>query len=137
MQNLSFSLICVRRRQCFFNNERYLRFFKLYTQANCELECLTNHTLKECSCVKFSMPSKCFSLSIDYKLKRTLILCVTWLFQLKYTCLPSRYHIYYMKFVLNWKTVHLINLCRKQGYTGMRSSQLRMCEQGRRYTFDE
>lgn len=44
------------RRQCFFNNERYLRYFKLYTQANCELECLANHTLRECGCVKFSMP---------------------------------------------------------------------------------
>lgn len=33
------------RRQCYFNNERYLKFFKVYTQANCELECLANFTL--------------------------------------------------------------------------------------------
>lgn len=43
------------RRQCFFNHERYLQFFRVYTQDNCELECLTNYTLKSCGCVKFSM----------------------------------------------------------------------------------
>lgn len=45
------------RRQCFFNSERSLQYFKVYTQRNCELECLTNFTLGYCGCVKFSMPS--------------------------------------------------------------------------------
>ncbi|GAB0099479.1 pickpocket protein 28 [Sergentomyia squamirostris] len=44
------------RRQCFFNHERYLRYFKIYTQQNCELECLSNFTRSKCGCVKFSMP---------------------------------------------------------------------------------
>ncbi|XP_055527902.1 pickpocket protein 28-like [Wyeomyia smithii] len=44
------------RRQCFFNHERYLQFFRVYTQDNCELECLTNYTLQYCGCVRFSMP---------------------------------------------------------------------------------
>lgn len=44
------------RRQCYFNDERDLRFFKVYTQSNCELECLANFTLQQCDCVKFSMP---------------------------------------------------------------------------------
>lgn len=44
------------RRQCFLNGERYLKFFKIYTQNNCELECLTNFTYNKCGCVKFSMP---------------------------------------------------------------------------------
>lgn len=44
------------RRQCYFNNERSLQFFKVYTQSNCELECLANFTLARCNCVKFSMP---------------------------------------------------------------------------------
>lgn len=49
------------QRQCYFEKERYLKFFKVYTQRNCELECLTDHTLRNCGCVKFSMPSmKCF-----------------------------------------------------------------------------
>uniref|UniRef100_A0A182J6D0 Uncharacterized protein n=1 Tax=Anopheles atroparvus TaxID=41427 RepID=A0A182J6D0_ANOAO len=44
------------RRQCFFNEERHLKYFKVYTQQNCELECSTNYTLQRCGCVKFSMP---------------------------------------------------------------------------------
>lgn len=35
------------RRQCYFNDERNLQFFKVYTQSNCELECLANFTLRE------------------------------------------------------------------------------------------
>jgi amiloride-sensitive sodium channel len=45
------------RRQCYFNHEKQLKYFKLYTQSNCELECLANFTRQECGCVKFSMPS--------------------------------------------------------------------------------
>lgn len=61
------------KRQCFFENEGNLKFFKVYTQNNCEMECLANFTLSmnlyfklilfqfsissdECGCVKFSMP---------------------------------------------------------------------------------
>ena len=32
--------------------------FQNYSQSNCEMECYTNFTKKECGCVKFSMPSK-------------------------------------------------------------------------------
>ncbi|KAL9702254.1 hypothetical protein quinque_005772 [Culex quinquefasciatus] len=44
------------RRQCYFSHERTLKFFRVYNQNNCELECLTNYTLANCGCVKFSMP---------------------------------------------------------------------------------
>ncbi|XP_039453726.1 pickpocket protein 28-like [Culex pipiens pallens] len=44
------------RRQCYFSHERTLKFFRVYNQNNCELECLTNYTLAKCGCVKFSMP---------------------------------------------------------------------------------
>lgn len=44
------------KRKCFMNDERYLEFFKVYSEKNCEIECLTNYTLRECGCVKFSMP---------------------------------------------------------------------------------
>lgn len=44
------------RRQCYFNEERRLKYFQVYTQNNCELECLSNYTLTKCGCVKFSMP---------------------------------------------------------------------------------
>lgn len=45
------------QRQCYFASERKLRFFKAYTQRNCELECLSNFMLMQCGCVKFSLPS--------------------------------------------------------------------------------
>lgn len=45
-------------RKCFFSTERRLRFFRMYTQYNCEAECLANFTQMQCGCVKFSMPSK-------------------------------------------------------------------------------
>ncbi|KFB52419.1 AGAP010967-PA-like protein [Anopheles sinensis] len=44
------------KRQCFFENERHLQFFKIYNQNNCEIECLANITLTLCGCVLFSMP---------------------------------------------------------------------------------
>lgn len=43
-------------RQCYFNDERKLKFFKIYTKSSCELECLADQTLASCGCVKFSMP---------------------------------------------------------------------------------
>lgn len=43
-------------RKCYFEGERKLKFFKTYTKALCEWECLTNATLDNCGCVKFSMP---------------------------------------------------------------------------------
>ena len=45
-----------KKRQCYFNGEKNLKFFKVYTQSNCELECLTEFTLNQCGCVKFSQP---------------------------------------------------------------------------------
>lgn len=45
------------QRQCYFDSERQLEFFRTYTQNNCEVECLVNFTLSECGCVKLSMPS--------------------------------------------------------------------------------
>ncbi|XP_063378688.1 pickpocket protein 28-like [Cydia fagiglandana] len=43
-------------RQCYFPTERTLHFFKMYTQNNCRLECLANHTLTSCGCVEYYMP---------------------------------------------------------------------------------
>jgi acid-sensing ion channel, other len=46
----------IEKRQCYFNDERYLRFFRYYTQNNCEVECVANLTVKECGCQRFHMP---------------------------------------------------------------------------------
>lgn len=43
-------------RQCYFNKERSLKFFKFYTEENCENECSTNFTRLACRCAKLSMP---------------------------------------------------------------------------------
>lgn len=51
--NTFFSFIS---RQCYFDWENRLQFFKVYTQRNCELECLTAKTLRTCRCVTFAMP---------------------------------------------------------------------------------
>ncbi|XP_053668363.1 pickpocket protein 28-like [Anopheles marshallii] len=45
-----------QKRLCYFTHERYLRFFRVYTKRNCELECLANFTLHMCGCIQFSMP---------------------------------------------------------------------------------
>uniref|UniRef100_A0A182MXN6 Pickpocket n=1 Tax=Anopheles dirus TaxID=7168 RepID=A0A182MXN6_9DIPT len=44
------------KRLCYYTHERYLRYFRIYTKRNCELECLANFTLHMCGCVQFSMP---------------------------------------------------------------------------------
>lgn len=45
-----------RRRECYYSDEKSLKFFKVYTKAQCNFECLSNQMLKKCGCVKFSMP---------------------------------------------------------------------------------
>lgn len=47
-----------KRRQCVYENERKLRYFKTYTQNHCDMECTANFTYWRCGCVKFSLPSK-------------------------------------------------------------------------------
>jgi amiloride-sensitive sodium channel len=46
----------VAKRNCYFPSERKLKYFRTYSQQNCQLECLTNITLDSCGCVKFFMP---------------------------------------------------------------------------------
>ncbi|CAH1154735.1 unnamed protein product [Phaedon cochleariae] len=43
-------------RKCYFTDERFLKYFEIYTPENCQLECLTNHTLEMCNCVNYFMP---------------------------------------------------------------------------------
>ncbi|CAO1362063.1 unnamed protein product [Diamesa serratosioi] len=52
----SLKIYSPKKRQCYFDGEMPLEFFKMYTQSNCELECLTKFTQSTCGCVKFSMP---------------------------------------------------------------------------------
>lgn len=43
-------------RYCYFENERHLRFFNLYTKRNCEIDCYANFTHKTCNCTPFDVP---------------------------------------------------------------------------------
>lgn len=45
-----------QKRGCYLDNEFNLKFFKYYTQKNCEIECLTNYSINECGCVSQMMP---------------------------------------------------------------------------------
>lgn len=51
-------LICVHvcRRSCYYDAERYLKLFKVYSEKNCVFECMTNYTLRECGCNSFHFP---------------------------------------------------------------------------------
>ncbi|RZF48039.1 hypothetical protein LSTR_LSTR002105 [Laodelphax striatellus] len=39
-------------RGCYYNHERKLRYFKYYTQNNCNTECEINATLEKCNCLQ-------------------------------------------------------------------------------------
>ncbi|KAJ8733085.1 hypothetical protein PYW08_001383 [Mythimna loreyi] len=43
-------------RQCYFPDERYLKYFSIYTASNCRIECLSNVTDQYCKCTAFHMP---------------------------------------------------------------------------------
>jgi acid-sensing ion channel, other len=43
-------------RECYQSHEKKLKFFRTYTKQNCEIESMADFALKNCSCVRFSMP---------------------------------------------------------------------------------
>lgn len=45
-------------RGCYFQNEKYLRFFRIYTLENCDLECRANRTRHACGCAALGHPSE-------------------------------------------------------------------------------
>ncbi|XP_063909907.1 pickpocket protein 28-like [Zophobas morio] len=45
-----------QRKKCYFPEDRYLYFYKIYTVENCKRECLANYTLSKCGCVPYYLP---------------------------------------------------------------------------------
>ncbi|KAJ0178602.1 hypothetical protein K1T71_005377 [Dendrolimus kikuchii] len=45
-----------KERKCYFEGEKNLTYFNMYTAKNCMLECLSNYTFQKCGCVGFYMP---------------------------------------------------------------------------------
>ena len=43
-------------RKCFFQSERHLKYFKIYTQNNCRLECEWNETITKNGCSPIGVP---------------------------------------------------------------------------------
>ncbi|XP_052890519.1 pickpocket protein 28-like [Anopheles moucheti] len=70
------------KRQCFFADERKLRFFRVYNEQNCEFECLTNYTLATCGCVTFAMPRENTTRVCGIHEKRCYKMAVTRLMEL-------------------------------------------------------
>ncbi|XP_065217344.1 pickpocket protein 28-like [Planococcus citri] len=56
LASLQLTKINQDKRQCFFSDEKVLRFYRTYTQRNCILECESNFTLYFCQCVMYYMP---------------------------------------------------------------------------------
>lgn len=44
-----------RKRNCFFDGERELEYFKTYSKANCEMECLAEFTMQKCNCTTLNL----------------------------------------------------------------------------------
>lgn len=42
-------------RSCYLEGERKLRFFKVYTKRNCEIECYSDFCRKKCNCAPFDV----------------------------------------------------------------------------------
>ncbi|KAG5667492.1 hypothetical protein PVAND_015472 [Polypedilum vanderplanki] len=45
--------IPINVRKCVFQGEKKLKYFKIYTQKNCEIECLSRLAYYDCGCVPF------------------------------------------------------------------------------------
>lgn len=46
------------KRNCYLDQEKNLKYFKIYTKANCEHECLSAAMLQTCGCIPFYMISE-------------------------------------------------------------------------------
>jgi acid-sensing ion channel, other len=51
----------VSERNCYFSDERRLKYFEKYTQPNCETECEIDNVLKHCLCFPIFIEGKIFS----------------------------------------------------------------------------
>lgn len=90
-----------KNRGCYFEGEKPLKFFKSYTKALCEYECLANKTLRKCGCVKFSYPRNastsicelsqmpCY-LGVEKKFARAVSTC-----KCLHSCSRIDYHVKY------------------------------------------
>ncbi|KAL7015667.1 hypothetical protein ACKWTF_016585 [Chironomus riparius] len=71
-------------RDCYFEHERPLKYFKKYTKKNCEIECQTNVTKEICGCVDIEHPFENHN-ELCLNISRMLESCVGTLYKYLYT----------------------------------------------------
>lgn len=42
-----------KKRNCFFDDEKELKYFKIYSKVNCEMECISELAMQKCKCTPF------------------------------------------------------------------------------------
>ncbi|KAG5673243.1 hypothetical protein PVAND_003306 [Polypedilum vanderplanki] len=47
----SLKVLTPKERECYFENERKLKYFKIYTEEYCKMECIIESTIQYCKCV--------------------------------------------------------------------------------------
>lgn len=55
--SLDIKALPIEKRTCYFEGERYLRYYRTYSQRSCIDECEANYTRDNCDCVFPFMPS--------------------------------------------------------------------------------
>ncbi|KAK9752065.1 Amiloride-sensitive sodium channel [Popillia japonica] len=93
--------IDVSKRQCFFPEERYLQFYRSYTEKNCKLECQANRTLRSCNCVPYFLPknrtTRICGKKQDNCVKRIKAIMEKPTLRQECNCLPGCYELWYEK----------------------------------------
>ncbi|XP_073974713.1 pickpocket protein 28-like isoform X2 [Rhodnius prolixus] len=112
-------------RGCYFQNERYLQYFKIYTQRNCEAECEANITEQMCNCRAFYHPRTqdiqvcgpgmvdCVQSKVGKEWDKSSCKCLP-------SCSELNYDTSSLRFKRNWRK-HILysTLTDKNHYTGI------------------
>jgi acid-sensing ion channel, other len=63
-----------KKRGCFFEGERKLKFFKVYSRRNCEYECISNYlgSLNDFNCTQFHMARPNEKKVCDHKFEKII-----------------------------------------------------------------
>lgn len=95
--------ISVDKRQCIFENEANLTYYKIYSRKNCEMECSSKLTESNCGCTLYYMPRKFDNDSMICNRKKapcyeTVLYNIALTYNVKYSCnhcLPACFEINY------------------------------------------
>lgn len=66
-------------RNCYYQHEKKLKFFYIYTLHNCEIECRANNTLNVCGCNAYYQPSECVHINTIHSFRTSQIVQLIYL----------------------------------------------------------